>query len=133
MTKFQRRTYILALFMVIVVSLTVVRRQLAAAAHVPFLNLDFEIAIRNLPFAWSVGGSGFNFALDDVDVHSGKRSLRIENVSAPANTLATTNQSFPVEFARGKRVRVSGWIKTANADGAAGIWWRVDGPNGTIS
>ena len=35
--------------------------------------------------------------------------------------------SFPVERARGKRVRFSGWIRTEDVrDGYAGLWWRND-------
>jgi erythromycin esterase-like protein len=37
--------------------------------------------------------------------------------------------TFPVELARGKKVRFSGWIKTEKVDGFAGLWWRVDGPD----
>jgi len=37
---------------------------------------------------------------------------------------------FPVEDARGRTVRFSGWIKTEGVDDAwAGLWWRVDGPS----
>lgn len=36
---------------------------------------------------------------------------------------------FPVEAARGKTVRYSGWVKTEDVEGGwAGLWWRVDGP-----
>ena len=35
---------------------------------------------------------------------------------------------FPIEEARGKRVRYSGYIKTGDvSEGWAGLWWRVDG------
>ena len=98
------------------------------------MNLDFETGVRNLPISWTVGSPGFAFGLDDVIRHSGAQSLRIANASAPRNTLGTASQSFPVELARGKRVHVSGWVKTENVrDGAAGIWWRVDGPKGVLS
>jgi hypothetical protein len=37
--------------------------------------------------------------------------------------------TFPIEAARGKKVKFSGWIKTdAVTRGYAGLWWRVDGP-----
>lgn len=37
--------------------------------------------------------------------------------------------ALPLELARGKRVRLSGWIKTEGLDdGFAGLWMRVDGP-----
>ena len=39
--------------------------------------------------------------------------------------------TFPVDDARGKRVRFSGFIKTENVSGYAGFWWRVDGESKT--
>lgn len=37
--------------------------------------------------------------------------------------------SFPVEDARGKKIKFSGWAKTDDLkNGWAGLWWRVDGP-----
>lgn len=40
--------------------------------------------------------------------------------------------SFPVETARGKSIRYSGWIKTEEIEGFAGLWWRADGPDQKI-
>lgn len=41
----------------------------------------------------------------------------------------TGRMTFPIEQARGKRVRFSGWIRTDNVrEGRAGLWWRIDGP-----
>jgi erythromycin esterase-like protein len=39
--------------------------------------------------------------------------------------------TLPVEVARGKRIRVTGFIKTENVSGYAGLWWRVDGESNT--
>src|SRR2546428_9894856 len=124
MTKLKRRAYILATFTLVMLGLTALQLLTVSAAHVPYLTLDFEPAVRNLPLSWFTGPSGFDFSLDAVDFHSGTQSLRIQNVAAPANTLATASQNFPIEIVRGRRVRVTGWIKTGNVDnGAAGIWW----------
>ncbi len=36
--------------------------------------------------------------------------------------------TFPIEQARGKRIRYSGWLRTEDVrDGFAGLWWRIDG------
>ena len=41
--------------------------------------------------------------------------------------------SFPVAAAAGKRIRFGGYIKTDTvADGYAGLWWRVNGPDGKV-
>ena len=39
--------------------------------------------------------------------------------------------TFPLEVARGKRLRVTGFIKTEDVSGYAGLWWRVDGESKT--
>jgi erythromycin esterase-like protein len=39
--------------------------------------------------------------------------------------------TFPVDEARGKRIRVTGYIRTENVSGYAGLWWRVDGASKT--
>ncbi len=106
----------------------------AIAAHAqPYLNLDFETAARGRPLYWSAGSTGYEYTADSADFHSGNRSLRIRNVNAPASGLGVASQQFPIELARGKRVRVSGWMKTASVSGYAAIWWRVDGSSGFIT
>jgi erythromycin esterase-like protein len=41
--------------------------------------------------------------------------------------------SLPVEKARGKKLKYSGWIKTEGVQGFAGLWCRADGPNGPVA
>jgi erythromycin esterase-like protein len=42
--------------------------------------------------------------------------------------------TFPVDEARGKRVRYTGYIKTEDVnDGWAGLWWRVDGVDDVLA
>ncbi len=62
-------------------------------------------------------------AIDDV------RTL----TAAPTATFGVATGSFPIAVAAGKRVRYSGYLKTANVTrGYAGLWWRVDGEPGVI-
>jgi erythromycin esterase-like protein len=107
----------------------------APATPAPYLNLDFEAVIRDGPFAWVVGGSGFQFTLDPTIFRSGTQSLRIQNVNASNAATGEADQQFPIELVRGKHVHVSGWIKTENVDNnAVGLWWgQVVGANGTTS
>lgn len=49
--------------------------------------------------------------------------------NAAAGGFGCATGQFPVEAARGKKLRYSGWIRCENLeDGWAGLWWRVDGP-----
>ena len=67
--------------------------------------------------------------LDETNPRSGKVSLRMTRKS-PGNFAAATSY-LPVKTARGKKVRLSGEIKTEGVKtGYAGLWLRVDGPDG---
>src|SRR5258708_2423989 len=47
---------------------------------------------------------------------------------------AVATASFPVKDAAGKKVRFSGYIKSAGITrGFAGLWWRVDGASGVLA
>lgn len=53
-----------------------------------------------------------------------------EGTSRPVSVIS---QSFPAGTVCGKRLRYSGWIRTESInDGAAQLWWRVDGPRGQL-
>ena len=42
--------------------------------------------------------------------------------------------TFPIAVAAGKKIRYSGYIKTEGVTrGYAGLWWRVDGPSGSLA
>jgi erythromycin esterase-like protein len=63
--------------------------------------------------------------------HAGELALA-PAAAAPAK-FGTAMGTFPVEEARGKRIRVTGYIKTENVTEYAGLWWRVDGASKTGS
>lgn len=92
-----------------------------------YLNLDFEDSIPNgKPKFWMAGGMGYEAIIDKAVMNSGEASLRLENVSTN-RTFGVATSSFPIDFARGKKLRYSGTIKTEDVkDGHAGLWWRVD-------
>ena len=50
----------------------------------------------------------------------------------PNQNFGTATATFPISAAAGKKLRFSGFIKTENVDGAAGLWWRADGPDNKI-
>lgn len=83
------------------------------------LNLDFEmsgVSGADRPWGWSAGwsafaaGSGAAFSLDTALYHRGKKSLRIAATDSVAEPQAIMLQ-LPAGFARGKALRVSGWIR----------------------
>jgi hypothetical protein len=97
------------------------------------VNLDFEAGAdqRGLPVGWIGGAPGYDMAWDPTVAHHGEASGRI---ARHAGTTATTtpaslSQWISAERWRGKRVRLSGWLRTQHiSSGWAGLWMRVDSP-----
>jgi hypothetical protein len=104
------------------------------------LNLGFEQSDgHGEPFGWYVGGggntandrAGYVANLDTSVVHSGHYSLQLKYLSGNGFGDGLEGTSI-VDVVRGTTVRYSGWIKTKNVSGDAGLWWRVDGSGGNV-
>lgn len=104
----------------------------AIATAQQFLNLDFEDTTPTGQVkGWYHGGEGYEAGADTEVVYQGKKSLRIKSISEGKFGVGTS--SFPAQDAAGKRLRYSGYIKTEEVvNGYAGLWWRVDGKDGTL-
>jgi erythromycin esterase len=93
------------------------------------LNLDFETVESDRPVGWYTTGAGYTVVLDAEQPQSGERSLRIGLDQNGQFGMASSQ--FPVERARGKRLKLTGYLRTADISrGHAGLWMRVDGPEG---
>lgn len=89
---------------------------------------------------WYLGGAGYEVGFDARETRTagGPQSLRLAWRPAAGGVVqersfgvATTR--FPVEAARGRHLRLEGWIKSeAITRGWAGLWARVDGPTGVL-
>ncbi len=108
---------------------------------IPTLNLGFDIADNNnKPDGWYAGGGGRSMAdtkdysadLDPAIKHDGKYALHLKYVSGDGFGVATNYLGGLLPQVRGKRIRYTGWLKTKDVGGYAGLWWRVDGPNGEM-
>ncbi len=100
-----------------------------------YYNLDFETLLRGRLGVWPVGlSNGFEYAFDDTTAASGRLSYRIRSLTAPDGALGVTSILLPVADLRGKRIKVSGSIRTQTiiAPGYASIWTRVDGDAGIL-
>ena len=93
-----------------------------------YLNLDFEDSSPSgQARPWYLGGAGYEVLVDTTTAASGSNSARITYESGDGFGVGTLR--FPIEEARGRKVRYTGRIRTdAVTDGYAGLWWRVDGP-----
>lgn len=91
-------------------------------------NLDFEIVENDNPVGWEdFGNSSYHITLDAAQVKNGNYSASIEFKEGTPQFRAwafTIPHSYP-----GKKITLSGYIKTENVtDGHAGLWMRID-PN----
>ena len=96
-------------------------------------DLDFE---SSSPVGFYTAGAGYQIKLDKRITHSGSQSLSMRFAPPPpiAEGGGVASASFPAGSAAGKRVRLSGYIKTRDvSQGFAGLWLRVDGPAGPLS
>ena len=62
----------------------------------------------------------------------GGKAAAFLRADKPGNGAVLTQMVAPGDFA-GKRVRLSGQVKTSGADPGAGLWMRVDNPDGSPS
>ena len=96
-------------------------------------NLNFEGGSEpgGYPRDWGGGGDGYELGVDSMVFHSGTMSGRIRSVSQPgAQGFGTLTQGIRSDRFQGVLVRYSGYLKTADVRGWAGLWMRVDSITG---
>ena len=83
------------------------------------------------PSGWLRAGShpsDYDMTLDRAVTNGNNPSIRLSSKSNTAAGFGTLMQSISADDFRGKRVRYSGKIRTANVTSWASLWVRVDGP-----
>ncbi len=79
---------------------------------------------------WSLHGvtpDRYETGIDPSMRHSGTASAFIKSIKPPSTAHVSVLQGIGAEAYRGKRVRLSGYIKTERVSQYAGLWMRVDG------
>jgi hypothetical protein len=106
-------------------------RWLIFAEHESDSPKPVEPIVSGLPSGWkrTPGGKADDYLIyvDSEIKHGGQASASIKfNCGDDQYPWASLGQSIAADEYRGKRVRLSGWLKTVDA-GEAGLWMRVDG------
>jgi len=93
-----------------------------------YLNLDFEQkGWKDSVKGWSIGGRSHTITVDTTEKISGNSSLCIEG-KTKKNDFGVARTTFPIALVRGKKIKLTGFIKTQELTGGhAALWWRVDG------
>ncbi|WP_028390110.1 helix-turn-helix transcriptional regulator [Bacillus cihuensis] len=91
-----------------------------------------EIMLKNeqLLKGWRLSGShpfNYKMGIDREIFHKGKASGFLKSVTVQSQgEFATMMQEFKADKYLGKRLKLSGFIKSKNVDGFCGFWMRVD-------
>ena len=86
-----------------------------------------------LPDGWSASGShpqDYEVGVDHTVAHGGRASGYVRSKVPDPTGYGTLTQVFAADDYRGKRLCMSGYIKVETVAGWAGLWMRVDGPEG---
>jgi hypothetical protein len=87
------------------------------------------VAHSNVPRGWLLAGSKpaeFEVGLDAEQGYQGHASAFLRSKTLGVDGFGTLMQSVRAEQYRGKRVRLSGFVKSQDVGGWAGLWMRVD-------
>jgi erythromycin esterase-like protein len=93
--------------------------------RVEFTGFDMQTPVVALQIVRDfVGPHDEEYAASDAYT----KALKMATSPQAGSGFGVATGTFPIEAARGKKVKFSGWIKTeAVTRGYAGLWWRVDG------
>lgn len=94
------------------------------------LCLGCTTAHAKVPKGWYVTGrsmTSYTVGLDKTIKHTGKMSATLRSKSTARGGFITLAQAIRADRYRGKRVRLTGWIKTKSVRAWVGMWMRIDG------
>src|ERR1700761_2148068 len=104
---------------------TIITSMLLLAVSVFLFSYD-------LPKGWFKAGSvpdKYDMGIDAGAGRGGKNAATIKSNSRKINGFGTLMQSCSPANYLGKKVKMSGYMKSEDVDGWAGFWFRVDGPD----
>ncbi|MBL7913295.1 MAG: hypothetical protein JNJ41_19690 [Bacteroidia bacterium] len=96
------------------------------------LGLTFALFSFDLPKGWFKAGSDpdkYEMGIDKGSGQDGKNTATIQSKEKYIKGFGTLMQQCLPEKYAGKRVKMTGYIKTKDVDQRAGFWFRVDGKN----
>ena len=101
----------------------------------PYWNRYRGISRNNVPVGWIAAGDhpkDYEMAIDRNVRHNGKASAYLKCVVSKPAGFGTLMQTFRAEEFRGKRVRLSGYVRSKGVTDRAGLWMRLDGESGEV-
>lgn len=94
-----------------------------------FILVSFSLFSFDLPKSWFIAGSEpkkYEMGIDKGAGRDGKNAATIQSKDKKINGFGTLMQDCLPDNYLGKRIRMSGFIKSKDVDDKAGFWLRVD-------
>jgi len=107
---------------------------LAPLLVLAFCFMAFSLS-EKAPEGWFKSGSEpnhYEMGVDTKVYKEGSKSAFIQSTSKEINGFGTLMQSCLAEGHLGKKIKMSGYIKSEDVSGWAGFWFRVDGESGEV-
>jgi hypothetical protein len=104
----------------------------AALAATSIFALAAE-SLGPLPEGWILAGESpqlYKAGIDQSQTVSGKGAKYLRSISKKNDSWGTLMHMFSAEKYRGQRVRLQARLKTREVSSWAGLWMRIDGPDG---
>src|SRR6202158_3250374 len=111
----------------------------APASQTAVTRTSLGFATAELRKEWYFAGEGYDVGVDTQVIRPGgePQSLRLAlkpGAARAERAFGVASTHFPVAAARGKHLRLGGWLKSDGITrGWAGLWARADGPNGVLA
>jgi len=110
------------------------KKIIVALSVIAIVLTTFLIANRNnqIPNGWFSAGSNsseYEIGIDNSTFQNGKSCAYIKSKSPKDNEFGTLMQTISAENYLGKRLQLSGYVKSEDIKGWSGIWMRIDGEN----
>jgi hypothetical protein len=89
------------------------------------------LSAQEAPKGWIQAGANPGDYEMSVDPHGGRTGAACAYIKAKtpdSRTFGTLMQTFDAAEYKGKRLRLSAWVRSADIRNWAGLWMRVDGP-----
>lgn len=94
----------------------------------------FLIASDNniIPNGWFMAGTNpaeYEVSIDNTTFQNGNSSVYLKSKSPKEKDFGTLMQTISADNYLGKRLKLSGYLKSENVEKSSGMWMRIDGHN----
>ena len=99
-----------------------------------FLLVSISVSDSKMPKGWIKAGDSpnkYDMYVDAGNAQDGKKCATIKSNVGNIDGFGTLMQDCKPDKFLGKRIRMTGWIKSKDVKGWAGLWLRVDQKNST--